>query len=50
MDQLHHAKEHDRKLNYLDEVDYMLNNYDETVFHMHLFSDYDEVHLTKLDL
>ncbi|CDW90376.1 UNKNOWN [Stylonychia lemnae] len=47
---VYHAKEQNKHLKLVHELDVMLNTLNDTVFHVHLFPDYNEVHLTKLDL
>jgi hypothetical protein len=49
-DRLKHLKESKITLNLINDLDLMTNEFNESVKHLHLFSDYDELHLAKLDL
>lgn len=43
-------KEKNAPLKKFDELEGMLNSYEQILFHNHLFTDAEESHLTKLDL
>ncbi len=50
MDALIGIKDKNAPLKKFDELENMVNSYEQTLFHTHLFTDAEESHLTKLDL
>eukprot|EP00347_Sterkiella_histriomuscorum_P004301 403360970 len=50
LQKLRDAKSQNPQLRMFDELDFMISSFTESMFHLHLFSDFDEIHLTKLDL
>ena len=50
VEKLNALKEKNNNLKKFDELEDMLNSYEQSLFHQHLFTDAHESHLTKLDL
>lgn len=49
-DRMQALKDKNAQLKKFDELEHMLNSYEQVLFHNHLFTDAQEAHLTKLDM